>query len=203
MGIYVRKKIPYTGSASGEGTGADDISVRYNEESDYFEVKKNGEWEQSPIKVGLAKQYLFSSNNNAVNFSAYAGTIYSGHATKAPTVTVGQKLTVVFNATTSNLVAGCAISDLVDVTNYSKIVLSYESTSTGTSNWEWAKLFVTNNKTTTMTALATTTILSAQDSSSGIVELDVSSVSGEVYVGIEMSSNCKIVTVNVDEMYLE
>lgn len=180
------------------------ITVGYNEETDYLEVVKDGKWQQSPIKVGLEKQYLFSSNNNAANFSAYTGnTNEATIAAKPPTVTFSETLTTVFDATNNNLVAGSIISDLVDVTNYSKIVLKHESTSTGTSSWEWAKLFVVSEKSTQMTALAKTTILSAQSSASGVVELDISSISGENYIGIELCSNNKIVTVNVEEMYLE
>lgn len=179
------------------------LNVRCNSDG-YLEVLVDGVWKQSNLKAISNREVLFSANNNAANFTAYNGNTNEDTITpKTPTVTFGEKLTAVFDATNSNLVAGCIISDLVDVTNYSKIVLNHESTSTNTSSWEWAKLFVTSEKTSKMTASAKTLIFNAQSSSSGIVELDISAVNGQSYIGIEMCSNNRVVTVNVNEMYLE
>ena len=209
-------------SQNGDNFGASDVNaittmlnklnesganVRYNDESDYFEVKKDGEWEQTKIKVGLLKQILFSANNNEASFEASS---YSaiGSQGVSPTLTIGETM----NAYVSNSTArtyGTLVSELIDVTNYDKLVVYHKSTNSRSSyieqnaSVEWVKMYVTDSLSSKMTPLASIMLLNGIKTSEGEVTLDLSHVAGNVYIVFELAINAGTMTTEIYSLYLE
>lgn len=182
-------------------------NVRYNDESDYFEVKKDGEWEQTKIKVGLLKQILFSANNNEASFEASS---YSaiGSQGVSPTLTIGETMNAyVSNSTTRTY--GTLVSELIDVTNYDKLVVYHKSTNSRSSgieqnaSVEWVKMYVTDSLSSKMTPLASIMLLNGIKTSEGEVTLDLSQVTGNVYIVFELATNAATMTTEISSLYLE
>ena len=205
--VKVDPTLSIEGQAADAKAVGDAITVRYNEETDHFEVLKDGEWEQTKIKVGLLKQILFSANNNEASFEASS---YSaiGSQGVSPTLTIGETM----NAYVSNSTArtyGTLVSELIDVTNYDKLVVYHKSTNSRSSyieqnaSVEWVKMYVTDSLSSKMTPLASIMLLNGIKTSEGEVTLDLSHVAGNVYIVFELAINASTMTTEIYSLYLE
>ena len=205
--IELDKTFSFEGLASDAKAVGDAIIVRYNEETDHFEVLKDGEWEQTKIKVGLLKQILFSANNNEASFEASAYNAIGSQGV-SPTLTIGETM----NAYVSNSITyvyGTLVSELIDVTNYDKLVVYHKSTNSRNSgieqnaSIEWVKMYVTDSLSSKMTPLASIMLLNGIKTSEGEVTLDLSQVTGNVYIVFELATNAATMTTEISSLYLE
>lgn len=163
---------------------------------------QNGEW-VAVGEGGLLKNYLYPNDQN--QFVPYLGALkditYQAGST-LPVITYGDTMSITYTLSGGCWTA-CVITDLIDVTGYKKLVLKHNSTSTGSSTYESATLFISETKEASMTPLACQNIISASTNKAGVVELELAGISGEMYIGIAFQVNSKSITVNVEEMYLE
>lgn len=160
-------------------------------------------WEQA-----ITTNYpLYMSTENEGGFEAYAGKIAGdkGNTVKAPTVNFGTTMDVSFATPNyGDSFVGCVVSEIVDLSRYDKLFLTHTTTTNiGNGSEGYVKVFVTNAKGNTMNA-ATTMLLTG----SGDVEIDLSNVSGEYYIAVEVYLYCtgmqndKVET-KISNMYLE
>lgn len=179
-------------------------TVRYvKKESDNLQVLDNGKWVETRLKAGLSSYYLFLPNDNAGGFVAIDRGVTFSYPSKSPNLSIGTAMSISIESESNSY--GSAVSGLVDITNYSKLVMKHKTT-TGNANSELdtVSLFVTADKSTSpMNAMAIDRYHMNSLLTEGTITLDVSSISGEVYVGIEVACNGKETAVEVYEMYLE
>ena len=204
--IELDKTLSIEGQAADAKAVGDAINVRCNSEG-FLEVKKDDEWEQTKIKVGLLKQILFSANNNEASFEASAYNAIGSQGV-SPTLTIGETM----NAYVSNsitLTYGTLVSELIDVTNYDKLVVYHKSTNSRSSyieqnaSVEWVKMYVTDSLSSKMTPLASIMLLNGIKTSEGEVTLDLSHVAGNVYIVFELATNAATMTTEISSLYLE
>lgn len=159
---------------------------------------EDGEW----VFIGSAglKELPLYVNGNQGNFVGYAGGIdYPGGG--APTLTIGETL----YASMSNnvtLATGSVISDKYDLTRFSKLKFHHESkTASNTTNK--ISVFVTDVKQTQMIPVTSKILASGSNQNvSGDVELDVTNLSGEYYIGFYLQANVSSVNTTISNMKL-
>lgn len=191
------------------------VSDPNNENYGWIQYKdENGEWVnyEQAIRSGV----LFSANNNAAEFVATEE--YSSFYYTDPSIlTVGETLVLKpdDSKTMETSHAFVMMSKKIDVTDYSKIVMKHTTILPQAGNANWAGIFVTDALTakvpTRLTPLAQIYYMSTdipKQSSSEPVELDISSISGTVYIFVELRPNFTGVTsancsCEITEMYME
>ena len=186
---------------------SDKVTVKYDSNvDDYIWVLDGGEWKQSRLRAGLLREYLFNANVNTGNFVVHSGVVNSGSVTNNTSFIIGEKLSFGINSTGEDVKRSCIISDTKTLTSFFKLVLNYEITSGNNSSYETATLFVTDKKQTVITPIASDVFFTGSTdgkSKTGTVEIDISSLSGEYYIGVELKANSTTINVNINECYME
>ena len=193
-------------------SGGDEATVRYvsNEADENFGwvqyLDANGTWVNWEQAV-MTNYPLYTSDANEGKFEAYAGKMSgsSGNTTKAPTVSFGTTMDVSFSTPNygDNFV-GCAISELVDLSKFSKLRFQHITTKNIHANSQGAvKVYITTTKGSTMTA-----VTSRELNGSGDIEIDISSVNGKCHIAVEVFINCSgmqtdTVMTKISNMYME
>ena len=181
-----------------------DTTIRYNSETDMVEVLSGGVWVEC-FSGGLLKEYLFSDGSNLAGFYRYNGGIGETNS-KYPALSIdaGTNLVMVANMAGCNYAGVCAMSKSYDITSHKKLVVSYNITSASASpSLEKVTVFLTKTVQANMSADASAIILNGVASSMGTLELDVSNLSGNYYIGLYIKSNASTVTTTISEFYLD
>lgn len=187
------------------------LNVRWNSESDYFEVLLNGNWEQTIIKAGM-KDYqnrVYLYNNGVINTE-----ITSLKEWKPDHAGAGTK--AVFNSDNIELIAytqsgissqsAVVTSNSIDLTQYKSITAVLEDFDlsilpSGTDNFVGIMLYSSDN-----VASWTDVGVSAKTSihSGNTVTLDISSVNQNLYIYVDLCiySNVGNHSVKVKQIYL-
>lgn len=160
----------------------------------------------------LRKEYpekliLYSGTANEANFKGVACTTWPW-TPKAAAVSVGSVLTV--SATPGgSAVAYSAASNLVDFTNWKKLKFTHTSSIPKSTDYDKIKIVITKSlPSVNMTAVLSHQLVAVNGSLSvtgQTVEIDVSSLSGEYYIVIELQTNTNTGTFKtaISNMYLE
>lgn len=151
---------------------------------------------------------LYMSSANEGGFAAYAGSQYAyyDHTCFDPTVIFEEEMTVLastkYNGAYGN---GAVISEKVDLTGYSKIVFDYECNIHATANDNFIGVFITPEKQAILHDIAVykedLLIGKTAATASGTKEIDVSSLSGEYYIGFSMQYTVSA-NIKVSNMYM-
>ena len=187
----------------------DESTVRFvNNESDenfdWIQVKDaNDEWIN--FQRAYTQRYeLYVSQNNGAEFTAYAGGV-DGYVTSAggtPEVAFANAMTVTMTKSIADgFGIGCVISKPIDLSRFNKLKFYHESTLSNA--YARITVFITQLKDKKMTPI-TSQILAQDTSANGNVEIDISGLNGEYYIGIETkkcgNSNA---SVTISNMYME
>lgn len=164
----------------------------------------------------LANEYpeiykLYMSRANEGEFVDFAGGIseYAKNSSFIPTINYGAALEIINNKTNWNqsnsIAVGSAMSKSINLTKYKKLRFYHISSVDAASTYNKATVFISESKTTSMQPQMSEILIQNQKYNSGLVELDISSLSGDFFIGIEVqvknvSSN--LVT-RISEMWLE
>lgn len=154
----------------------------------------------------IYKLYMTSANEGG--FEAYAGSCYAyyDYVCFKPSITFGGSMVVTATQIYSgaNYGEGVAISKLIDLSNYNKIIFDYECTSSSAHNENPIIFFITPTKQPLMKdiAIVKETLLNNNTSTRGKAEIDISSVKGEFYVGFSLRSMGNA-TIKISNMYME
>jgi hypothetical protein len=166
------------------------LNVRWNSESDSFEVLKNGEWLEIGY-AGLLKRYLYNLGDSFSDitggYEALGISNSSSHAglEKAPVLTMeSTHMNIKWAGTYQYTMGGVLNKKAIDLTDAKKMYVTYNASHNGTIKTAIRFIIGTKN-TTPLNNLSETIILG--DSTSNIsdtIEIDVSSISGAVYYGV-------------------
>ena len=148
----------------------------------------------------LAEEYpsafvLYKNGVNNANFTSYKGSAGGGQYANTDegyanlSITYGNDINAVYSNMNGNSHVSSIMSKLIDLTNYKELKFTFNST--GANNDTAIRdisVFIADNLTTDMTATAKYTILSAnaQTSNSGEGVIDISNLSGNYYIGINL-----------------
>ena len=158
----------------------------------WFQYELDGAW------VNLEPAFdttcwLYHEGENYAEFSGHQGGIGTYTVTctyDTITLVKDTNLTVKFAGGKSGAMAvGSAMSKLYDLTDYDKLIFDYECTAYNTNDYNKISVFVTKTLATNMSALAERTLMTSGTSVSGYLELDISSITGECYIGICVQTN--------------
>lgn len=176
----------------------------------WIQVKdENGEWVNYKFAIDTTA-WLYHDGTNHAEFEKYEGAISSyGVYTSMDDliVTFGEDLVVATSGTNEGaMFSETVMSKAIDVTNYSKLKFSHNTVADQASEYNKVGVFLTQVLESSMTAAAEKVLLTSETSSAGEVEIDISSLSGEYYVGICIKSNINnqgSITVTLIDPYLE
>ena len=187
------------------------LNVRWNSESDYFEVLLNGNWEQTIVKAGAKEDpnrvYLY--NNGFINTEITSLKGWKPDHAASGTNTVFNTNDITLTAYTQSTIssqAGVVTENAIDLTQYKSItaVLEDFDLSTlpgGTTNLVGIMLYSSDNvpSWTDVAVSAKTSI-----NKGNTVTLDVSSVNQSlfVYVDLMIHSDVGNHSVKVKQIYL-
>lgn len=199
MGKIMRNGVPYC-------VGGDDAFRYVNDVTD-----ENYGWIQYQLEDGSWVNYkqvetliypLYMSSANEGGFSAYAGalTSISWLTLKNPTATFSDDMSISINNA-----YGSVISNLVDLTDYEVLKFHHKTTSTAAADGCTLTVFVTQAKSSVMTAAAKNLFYLNLTSKEEDIEIDISNLSGEYYIGFEIfaSNSSWTTTTEISNMYLE
>lgn len=208
MGIYVRKKIPYTGGGSGEGTGSDDVNVRYNEESDFFEVKKNGEWESTQIRAGLNKLYLYDNGDHCTSIGGAwesVGSLWNNPGVNVTQMSVNFTETVIIIPETQSGYGGTIFKENpIDLTGYDKLYIDWAiDWNTSGSGGSQARVVISNTKDNGYTLSSYLLKQWSSTDINGRDYIDISALNGEFYIGIAKYDYVRVGIVTVRQVWCE
>ena len=200
---------------SGGNTGAGNI--RYvNDESDvnfdWIQVKDaNGDW-INILRAYTQRYELYMNHNNNAEFKSSAITgLTGGYVCYEPTIAQTEDgLQMSFgNKPTGQYACGCVISKSIDLSRFKTLKFyhnSYGNTSGGASGETYAYLFISNSDKTGFSTLVRHDLfkLTTNNNQSGEVTIDISSLSGECYIGFELHAfGQNFAYVTIDDMYME
>ena len=136
---------------------------------------------------------LYYNGINKGEFEYYAGGlgVQAVQHNEEVVASFGDSLTIINGGTASIPInIGSFISKKIDVSNYSKLRFNHNSLIGASDDYTFIDVFLTKVKQETMTADASVRILPTKTTkASGNVELNISGLSGEYYVGIYLQSN--------------
>lgn len=186
--------------AKAVGDAIGKINMYYDPATDIKYLRnQNGEW----VEVGhggLLNKYLYSGSSNEAEFVGFAGGVdgvtYPGDA--VPSVTIGPSLTVRGTA-----ISGCAISKLIDFTEYSKLVF-YHNSNVSKNDYSGIHICITSDKSKAMTKVFSKLLCGAGKQVEGREEIDVSGIDGSYYLVIHVANNLSggATSISVSDMYL-
>ena len=154
-----------------------------------------------------AKLNLYSGTANEANFKGVACTTWPWTPQKA-TVSVGEALSVTATSQGGGACAFSAASDIVDFTSWKKLKFTHTSSIPKYDGYNLIKIVIAES----LPLINMTAVLSHQlvqvDGSNSVtgypVELDVSSLSGEYYIVVEIYTNSAgTFKTAISDMYLE
>ncbi len=186
MGVLMKNDINYSNSSvkldttlSVEGQAADakavgdaitniNSTVRYNEETDLLEFLCENEWKSSKLFMGGLERYLYHSSDN-----------YELTWNQEPT---NIKFTVQPGAGSGT--TKYYTTDAIDVTNFNNI-LFHNITMTVVGYYGYnGDIIIYGGSTAQGTDLFSKTVVSQKTSYSGSVEVDLSNITGDLYLTI-------------------
>lgn len=186
-----------------KNSAGDAATVRYNTETDMIQLLYENAWHDWK-KAGFQLEYLFTANNNAAGFAA-TSEYSTSYTRKLPRLSVGEKLVMSTDSEPST--AWVIISQPVNVDNYTKLCMNHKTYFTGNSSqYDNCHIWIVDVLgESPLTPLALNTYMDGTTKTlSGILELDVSGLSGEIHVAIQVNTNnCDSCTVEISEMWLE
>ena len=227
MGSYIRNGINYSGGGSvstdttltklgvpadakavGDkltdiSTSVNGINMYYDPETDIKYLKnQDGEW----VNVGyggLLDKYLYSGSANEAEFVGFKGSISgvanTSTADSVPSVTTGSALTI-----TSTGLSGCAISELIDFTEYTKLKFHHNSWASN-NDYSNIHIAITSDKQQSMTPILVQKLVGKNTSLEADEEIDVSAINGSYYIVIHLNHNQSTgtpTTTSISDMYL-
>ena len=156
----------------------------------YLDV--NGEWQNWRLAIVPTVDLFVDGANNA-NFAKFSGgsTGYEakndGTLSLSPTISIKQYGN---NVNISSVKEMCLMSDAYDLTNYNTLRLEH----TSSTDWGYAHIndvcvTIVAEKGTSMTSVARVWLLNGAKSTSTAINLDVSSLTGNHYILIEVMAN--------------
>lgn len=192
-----------------EQIGIESTTVRYNDETGYLKVLKDGQWIETNVRAYSDKIYLVEEGINNDKVSLFSGGTLgmSGDKSNASLTANSDgslKFTVVFTAGFSE--ASLISNEMYDLTYCSKIVLRYKTTYSGTlDGYFGSRLFVTDTKQANMVSVCQAVINNSgtPTSKEGIIELDISALEGQFFIGIANSVNGDTNNVFIYDWYIE
>ena len=195
----------------------DSASVRYvSDESDanfdWIQVKDaNGEWIN--IQRAYTQRYeLYMNHINNAEFKSSAITVLSGthYVCYEPTITQTENGLYMYvgNKAVGQYACGCVISKAIDLSRFNTLKFNHTSlgSGNGASGETYAFLFISNSNKSGSSPLVRYDLFNHYNNNnqSGEVTIDISALSGECYIGLELhgfSQNTAYVT--IDDMYIE
>ena len=187
MGSIIKNGILYAGG------GGDASTVRYvsdeaNENFDWLQVQDaEGNWVN--FQRAYTQQYnLYVNGENGGEFSAYKGGISQGLRIE-PKLTFDDGMNIVLTATTQQQFhAGSVISKKIDLSRFKTLKFTHScSTNGGAHANRTVAVFITTEKAESMSATTSRFLLQNATTSNGNVEIDLSNLNGEYYIGIELT----------------
>lgn len=190
------------------------LNVRWNKESDYFEVLKDGEW----VEVGyggLQKKVLVLFNYGDAMLEASGGWSSYSYRPSESSGFIANKPVLTINDTNMTLsqkpeqyYVGTVFNDMaIDLTDYSKLCVEAEIPGLGYDNVYFMPGVLSTRK--DLYNYDASTIVNADASYNGIIEVNISNVTGNKYIGLTVqnadNSNVagKFFTVTVKKIWLE
>lgn len=166
------------------------LNVRWNSESDSFEVLKNGEWLEIGY-AGLLKRYLYNLGDSFSDitggYEALGISNSSSHIglEKAPVLTMeSTHMNIKWTGNYQYTMGGVLNKKAIDLTNANKLYVAYNASHNGTIKTA-IRFIISTKNTTPLNNLSEAIILNDDTSSiSDTIEIDVSSISGAVYYGV-------------------
>lgn len=194
----------------------DTSTVRYvsdeaDDNFDWIQVKDaEGEWINA-IQAYTQNYPLYMTSANEGGFTAYKGSDWSGGIyTYLPNVTFGTSMA--FNINQANG-GGSVITGLIDLSRFTKIKLHHISSITddviANRKYNYVSLFVTNNKKEFMgdSVVASIKLVGGEGATTknaeGDVELDISALNGEYFIGICCHVSNGTASTEISNMYME
>lgn len=194
------------GKAADAKAVGDAISVQFNSSTGCLKVLQDGRWIDTNTRVYSDRTYLIEEGINNNKVSIYAGgyiglTPYTEAASLTAVDDGSLRFTVKDAATDVSLMS----KEMYDLTPCSKIVLRYKTTYSGTlDGYFGSRLFVTDTKQATMVAVCVIGINnSTTPTKEGIIELDISAVEGQFFIGISNSINVDTNNIFIYDWYFE
>lgn len=184
------------------------ITVRYNQENGYLEVKDGSVWKKTDVKTIGLKKYLFSANNNEAEFAVTNKyTISTVQNFFNGTFTVNDNSMTMQVANSNGAGSYNVISKKIDITSFSKLVFSHNTTISSATEYNIVALWIADKLVEsgrTFPVLRNNYLINGT-ASNGTVECDVSNLEGEVYIGItiQLNKNGLSAKTTITEMYLE
>lgn len=214
MGKIIRNGITYGG---GSGSGSDG-TVRYvNNESDanfdWIQVKDaNGEWIN--VQRAYTQRYeLYTNHTNHAEFTSHAVTsgassLYVCHEASLTEVENGLQMEL-GNYAVNQFSVGCVISKTIDLTRFKTLKFDYHAWGGGNDSANsdtYIFLFISRSNKTGFEPLVRQDLFNYKNTGEQEKEVtvDISSLSGECYIGFEIHGYGKnIAYMTVDNMYME
>lgn len=189
-------------------TSAGVSTVKYDKSvDDFLYVMDEGEWKPTSLKAGLARLDLFKANNNLAGFSVYGGSSVGGGITTDTTFSLGETLYFKVNASGQSVRGSSILSELQTIGSYKKLILNYTIKVDNRSAYDMGILFITEFKNTSMIPIASDTFFQGTvdniSTKTGTVELDISSLKGQYYIGVELRSNNTWTEITITNAYME
>lgn len=200
--VVIDTTLTVNGAAADAKTVGDRLAT-VNNSNVYYDIETDGDYRKDENgkwvligSVGLKELPLYV-NGNQGNFVGYMGGVSPDTGDSIPSLTIGESLVI-----TATGYAGSAISDKYDLTRFSKLKFHHTST-TGSHSYNSASVFITDTKQSKIIPVTSKELVSgANKTVNGDVELDITNLNGEYYIGFYSRNNGGGVTVTVSNIKL-
>ncbi len=141
---------------------------------------------------------LYKNGVNGGGFESFACTTLS-HTPQKPSVTFAEGMTIKVSGTAGSSAwvypCGSIISKEIDLTSFDTLKFNFSGAKSDMTDYSGntaiASVFITENKTSKISAVASKMFYNRANGNNldGVVELDIKSLNGKHYIGIELLSN--------------